>query len=144
MQRWWRWIVCATIEPDLGSLCLLWSQRVCINSWLHREQRVPLTFSWAALHSLNVFDTWHNAVIGLITVKGFHEHISQLYNLELWLIYLSLCSHHFPPSVSHIFILFIWKLQLVYVPAVEPEDFHIYVRKHMKSIEQPNTRYSLF
>lgn len=30
-------LVCAALEPELVSLSLLWSQRVCINTWLYRE-----------------------------------------------------------------------------------------------------------
>lgn len=45
-------------------------------------------------------------------------------NFGLYCIFNSVCASLFPPSVWHIvFIWFIWKLQLVYLPVVEPGNF---------------------
>lgn len=74
----------------------------------------------AALHSLSVSDALASRCDwAVIAENRSHELMSPLYTLTLRLIYLSLCSHHCFPSTCHIFILFLWKLQLVYIPAVE-------------------------
>lgn len=74
----------------------------------------------AAPHSLSVSGALASRCDWAVTAANrSREHISPLYTLTLLLIYLSLCSHHCFPSVCHIFVLFLWKLQLVCIPAVE-------------------------
>lgn len=55
--------------------------------------------------------------------SSHHPHMPS--NLGSYCIFNYVCTSRFPPSVWHIvFIWFIWKLQLVYLPVVEPGNFH--------------------
>lgn len=70
-------------------------------------------------------DLGFSAVIGLWMdfMSSHHQHMPS--GFGLYCIFNSVCASLFPPSVWHIvFIWFIWKLQLAYLPVVDPGNFH--------------------
>lgn len=132
-------------QSRFHQLPLLWSQRVCINTWLHIEG-LSLTHSWKfalchdneqsqttrkhwrkraqfsphvirhEMHSLSVSAFWCVALVGLWLLRmGFMS--SPHCTLSFCDLFLG--SHHFFLSAWCVFIMFVWKLQQVYIAVVE-------------------------